>query len=113
MKDVLKASEELNSVIDKTAKELGLNINKGRVHCTDVFYSDIVTPENMYNNHNCLGVEMESFALLHNAEALNKKASVILTASDSLIKKIEMLPEERETKLKDMIVLALESAIKV
>ena len=31
----------------------------------------------------CIGVEMESFALFHNAKRLNKKAATLLTVSDN------------------------------
>lgn len=111
--NILKSSDELNEKIQKTAKELNIVINKVRVHCSDAFYSDVVKPDDMYNEHKCTAVEMESFALFHNAIALGKKATCLSTVSDSLVSKEEMTPEERQTSLNEMIRLALETAIKL
>ena len=54
---------------------------------------------------------MESFALFYNAKKLNKKAACILTISDNLITKEETTAEERQNAFKDMMHLALETAI--
>ena len=59
--------EDLN---DKILK-LGYNIIVGRVHSCDAFYNNLNINE-LYEKHECLAVEMESFALFHNAKALNK-----------------------------------------
>lgn len=56
---------------------------------------------------------MESFSLLANAKYLNKKASCLLTISDSFITKEKLTSEEREKNFNDMITLALESIIKL
>ena len=57
-------------------------------------------------------VEMESFALFHNANALGRRAATLLTISDSFCEKTEISSAERETSLTTMIELALESAIR-
>ena len=112
--DTLKSSNEINNKISETAQELNISINKGKIHCTDVFYSDVVKAEEMLGRNDCIGVEMESFALFHNANALNKKAACILTVTDSLVDKTKILTsEERQTGLNNMITLALETAIKI
>ena len=50
----------------------------------------------------------------YNANALNKKAACILTVTDSLVDKTKILTaEERQTGLNNMIILALETAIKI
>ena len=54
-------------------------------------------------------VEMESFALFHNAKLLNKKAACILTISDSLVTHEETTSEERQKSFNQMIELALKS----
>ena len=113
-KDTLKASKEINNKIEETAKELNISINKGKIHSADVFYSDVVTADKMYNEYNCIGAEMESFGLFHNANVLNKKAACILTVTDSLVDATKKLAtEERQTGLNNMIKLALETAIKI
>ena len=55
---------------------------------------------------------METYALLYNAKKFFKQATAILTISDNLITHDQINSEERERKLDDMIVLALESIIK-
>ena len=113
-RDTLKTSEEINSIIEKTSKELNININKGKIHCTDVFYSDAINAEEIYNKYGCIAVEMEAFSLCHNANLLNKKAACLLAITDSLIDKSkELSSEERQNNLNDMINLALETAIKI
>jgi purine-nucleoside phosphorylase len=67
----------------------------------------------MYNNHKCLAVEMESFALFHNANVLNKKAACILTVSDSLVTHEETTSEERQTAFEQMMKIALDAATKM
>ena len=58
-----------------------------------------------------MGVEMETFALFTNAKKLNKKASAILTVSDSLVTKEMISSDEREKNTLKMIELALDSII--
>jgi len=55
-------------------------------------------------------VEMESFALFHNAEVLGKEAACLLTISDSLVTKAETTPMEREKAFTNMMKIALEMA---
>lgn len=56
---------------------------------------------------------MEAYALFCNAKLLNKNAAAILTISDSIITKEETTSEERQNSFNDMIVVALEAAIKL
>ena len=56
---------------------------------------------------------METFSLFNNARLLNKKASCLLTVSDSFCYSDKLTSEEREQKLNDMIVIALESCLKL
>lgn len=111
--NTIKSSNEINKKIEETANELNIKITKTKMHCTDAFYSDVVIPEEMYKKHNCSAVEMESFALFHNAKILNKKATCLSTVSDSLVSKEELTSEERQTSFNEMIKLALETAIKL
>ena len=110
-KDTINSSPELNDIISNTANTLGIPITKGTIHSSDVFYSDICDFNKLRDEHNCLGVEMESFALFHNAQALGKKASCLLTISDSFLFRENLSAEERQESLHQMITLALESAI--
>ena len=65
--------------------------------------------EELYDKYGCMCVEMESFALFHNAKILNKKAACILTISDSLVTKEETTSEERQKSFNKMIELALKT----
>jgi purine-nucleoside phosphorylase len=59
------------------------------------------------NEQGCLAVEMESFALLHNARVTGKKAACILTISDMLSGGQKTTTEEREKSFTRMMEIAL------
>lgn len=108
---ILYPSKHLNSKIEETANKLNLKLNIGTIYSSDVFYSEIADIHELYNKYNCLGVEMESFALFHNANVLGKKAACILTVSDSLITKKETTALERQNAFDKMMLLALETIL--
>jgi len=106
---IIEANKELNKKILKTAENINLNVKEKRIHSSDVFYKENNNYKYLVKEYNCSVVEMESFALFHNANVLNKKAACILTVSDSFITNEKTTSKERETKFNDMINLALES----
>ena len=106
---ILYSSKELNRVIEDKAQELGIKINKGIVHSSDVFYQENNNFSELVEKYGCLCAEMESFALFHNAKILNKEAACLLTISDSLVTHEETTSEEREKNFNQMIELALKS----
>ena len=110
--NLVKSTKNLNDIILKTSNELNMNIIKGTICSTDVFY------EKDYKNkpieeYNILGVEMESFALFNNARTLGKNAACLLTVSDLFFSEDKLTSLEREQNLNEMIVLALESCLKL
>ena len=108
---VMKSSEELNVKIREFAKELNINIIEGRIHSSDVFYNE--NPkfyEPLYSEEGCLCAEMESFALFSNAKQLGKKATCLVTISDSLVTHEQTTSEERQTAFNEMMKIALEFA---
>ncbi|MGI6392540.1 MAG: purine-nucleoside phosphorylase [Candidatus Izemoplasmatales bacterium] len=108
---ILKASPELNRKLVSIAKKLGIPLEKGRVHSSDVFYrADRDHYRFLVEKHGCVAVEMESFALFHTANALGKQAACLLTISDSLVTLAETTPEERQTAFTSMMKIALELA---
>ncbi len=107
--EIISSSNILNNKILDVAKDKKITL--GTVHCSDVFYKENNDFHNLVEKYNCLVVEMETFALFHNANLLNKKATAILTVSDSLVTKEETTPLERERKFLDMIELSLEAII--
>ena len=114
---IVSSNAEINSIIEKTAKESSLNIVSGNTVCTDCF--DVyMTDVNKFldripDNFNPVAAEMEAFALFYNAKLLNKKASCLMSVVDSKFIKDIATPEERQTGLNTMIKLALDSAIKI
>lgn len=109
----ITSTKELIEVISTTAKEQNIDIKTGRVLCSDVFYQQNGNYIEEREKYNVLGVEMESFALYHNANVLEKKATTILTVSNSFCNNLELSSEEREKNLNNMIKLALESSLKL
>lgn len=109
----ISSSTTLNSIIEKTAIENKVNVIRGDVYCSDVFYEE----ENNYidkrNKYGVLGVEMETFALFNNASVLKKRASCLLTVSDSFCYTEKLTSEQREKSLEQMITLALDSCLKL
>ena len=114
---IVSSNAEINSIIEKTAKESSLNIVSGNTVCTDCF--DVyMTDVNKFldripDNFNPVAAEMEAFALFYNAKLLNKKASCLMSVVDSKFIKDIATPEERQTGLNNMIKLALDSALKI
>ena len=91
------------------AKEQNINVHYGTIHSSDVFYGkEENTAERLFKEHGCVCVEMESFALFHNANTLGKKAACILTISDSLVTHKATTSEERQYAFEQMMRIALE-----
>lgn len=109
--DVQLPSPQLNEKIEQAAKELGIELTLGRIHSSDVFYHEDAYNFDFYNDHGCDVVEMESFALFHNAKVLGKHAACLVTVSDSLVTHKETTAEERQTSFTNMMKIALEAAI--
>lgn len=109
----IEPSSELNSAIMAKAKEMGISCKLSVVHSSDVFYSDPSqgTWKDIAERTGADCVEMESFALFHNANMLGKRAACLLTISDSFVDHTELTAEERQNSFKEMMTLALESAI--
>lgn len=101
-------SASLNKEIKAKAQELNIEINEGTIHSNDVFYGEYYDKFNdIRDNHGAIAVEMESFALFHNAKVLGKNAACILTVSDNLVTKKETSSAERQSAFTKMMELAL------
>ncbi len=111
---ILMPDEQLNSIIMQTAIDNNVPCKLAAVHSTDVFYVDprMETFLQLRERTKADCVEMESFALFHNANMLGRRAACLLTISDSFCEQNEISSAERETSLTTMISLALDSAIK-
>lgn len=105
-------SETLNRHIAETADKLKVKICQGPIHSSDVFYQEagaVETRKQRPEMAKLLCVEMESFALFHNAKVLGKKAACLLTISDSLVTGENLPSSERQSSFSEMAVLALEA----
>lgn len=114
-KDRTYPSQILNKKIIETSEKTGIPLIKGCIHSSDVFYRQDKTPyyKRLYEEKGCLAVEMESFALFHNAGVLGKNAACILTISDSFVSHKETTSEERQKSFTKMMELALETALEL
>lgn len=108
---LLNSNEEVNKKIIESANNLGIPIKKGIVHCSDVFYKENDNFEEIRDKYGCSAVEMETFSLFHNANVLHKKASALVTISDSLVTHEATTSEERQNTFNDMIRIALDAVI--
>ncbi|MGY6171963.1 purine-nucleoside phosphorylase [Candidatus Mycoplasma pogonae] len=106
---VLYPDKELNAEIKQIAEREKIQLHVGKIHSSDVFYSSRPLAETIAKTE-AIAVEMESFGLFANAKKTGKKAACLLTISDNLITHEETSSEERETKFKDMMKIALELA---
>lgn len=101
--NIIYSSKELNEKILKQS-----DITFGMIHCSDVFYKEESKYKQLYEM-GCLAVEMETFALFHNAKVLNKNAACLLTVSDNIVTKEETTSLERQNSFTKMIEIALNS----
>lgn len=106
---------ELNDNIRASAAKLGIPIIEGAIHSSDVFYRQPSDDKPTYwerlrDERGCVAVEMESFALFHNAKVTGKKAACLLTISDSFVSPEITSSEERQKCFTNMMKIALETA---
>lgn len=111
--DIIFPSKELNDKIIDTAKKLHIRLTPTRVHSSDVFYceSNVDDYREINRKHQCTCVDMESFALFHNANVLHRRAACLLTISDSFPLGEQATAEERQTAFTDMMKIALEASM--
>lgn len=107
--DVTLPSEELNNTIRASANRLGMPLIEGVIHSSDVFYREDKTPywQRLRDEHGCIAVEMESFALFHNAAVTGRRAACLVTISDSFVSHEETTAEQRQTTFTNMMEIAL------
>lgn len=111
LKDTTYPSTELNNKLKNAAEKLQINLLEGGLHSSDVFYreGDGTYFNELRDEKGCLAVEMESFALFHNASVLRKKAACLVTISDSFVSDKITTAEERQNSFTNMIKIALEA----
>ena len=107
----IKANEGLYERLKKSAAALGFPLVEGTIHSSDIFYREKEEGEPFWRkimrDESCLCVEMESFALFHNARVTGKKAACLLTISDVLGSGQLTTAEERQNSFTRMMEIAL------
>lgn len=112
-KDTTYPSDALNEKLKKSASLENVSLIEGVLHSSDVFYRETKEPywQTLRDEKGCVAVEMESFALFHNAKVLGKNAACLVTISDSFISHEETTSEEREKCFTAMMRVALGSIL--
>ncbi|MBJ6988593.1 MULTISPECIES: purine-nucleoside phosphorylase [unclassified Devosia] len=94
------------------AEERGLAYHAGNMLSSDVFYhADGFAGYDKLPEHGVIGVEMEAAVLYTLAARFKVKALAICTMTDSLITHEEMSADERQSSLKEMVELSLDTAV--
>lgn len=109
----INSSDNLNLIIESTAKNNNINVVKGNIFCSDAFYELEYDYKDRSKKLDVLGIEMETFALFNNARKFGKNATALLTVSDLFFSDEKLSSLDREKNLNDMIILALESCLKL
>ncbi|MDR0457167.1 MAG: purine-nucleoside phosphorylase, partial [Treponema sp.] len=107
----IAADESLCVQLKESAARLGFPLIEGTIHSSDVFYREEAADEpywqKVMREQRCLAVEMESFALFHNAKVTGKKAACLLTISDMMEGGQAASAEERQQGFTRMMEIAL------
>lgn len=82
----------------------------GNIFAADIFYDHDKEIWKKWAALGIMGVEMESYALYVTAKELGKRALTMLTVTDSFVKEGRLTAEQRQTGLRNMIDVAIETA---
>ena len=113
------ASFEMLRTAVETCEELGVTYHVGNVLSTDNFYNDDAgLPEAlqtvpMWQRMGVMACEMEASGLYATAARWGKNALCICTISDHMLTGEELPAEERQTSFREMMTVALETAVKL
>lgn len=113
--NVVEANKKLNKIILNVAEISDQQILYGMATTMDVFgpYIDFDRVlDRIPKGYEILAEEMEAFGLIHVANTMDVEATALMTVVDSKYSETVLSPEDRETKLNDMISLALDSVIR-
>ncbi|MBT2731502.1 MULTISPECIES: purine-nucleoside phosphorylase [Carnobacterium] len=102
--DLLRTAYEI-------AVEQGMKVKVGNILSADRFYNAELDKKKLAD-YGVLATEMEAAGLYTLAAKYNRRALAILTISDHLITGEETSSDEREKTFNDMMIVALETALK-
>ncbi|MBQ8961851.1 MAG: purine-nucleoside phosphorylase [Ruminococcus sp.] len=106
------ASWKILSAAVEAAKEQGARFHVGNIFSSDTFYDDADSLAK-WKKMGVLAIEMESAALYMNAARAGKNGLCIATVSDCPLRGLACTAEERQTTFRDMMEIALETAVKL
>lgn len=95
----------------KSARDKRMPVKVGNIYTSDLFYSPDIQMFDTMEKHGILGVEMEAAGLYGVCAEFGAKGLAICTVSDHIRKGEALSPEDRQTSLNEMIVLALDSVL--
>ncbi|MBP3323308.1 MAG: purine-nucleoside phosphorylase [Clostridia bacterium] len=107
------ASFNLLRTAVEEAEKLGVEYKVGNMLSSDCFYNDNTEANAAWIKMGVLAVEMEAAALYMNAARLKKNALAMCTVSDLVDGSASLSAEDRQNTFNDMMVVALETAIKL
>ena len=108
------ADYKLLSTAVEVGREHGVEIKVGNLLASDNFYyAESGSSNDQWKRMGVLAVEMESAALYMNAAYAGKRALCLCTISDHLYKPEALSAEERQTGFKQMMEIALDTAVKM
>ena len=107
------ADFELARIAADVAQERLLPMVAGGLFSSDQFYNPNTTIAKTLAGYGVLGVEMEATALYTLAAQFSRRALAICTVSDHLITGEETSAQERQESFDDMVVMALESVVRL
>lgn len=106
------ASWSLLSAAVKSAESRGGKFHVGNIFSSDTFYDDADSMAK-WQKMGVLAIEMEAAALYMNAARAGKNALCVLTVSDCPLRGLSTTAQERQTTFRDMMEIALETAVAV
>ena len=106
------ASWKLVSAAVNAAKDKGCRFHAGNILSSDTFYDD-ADSLSQWRKMGVLAIEMEAAALYMNAARAGKNALCILTVSDCPLRGLSTTAEERQTGFRNMMEIALETALTI
>ena len=106
------ASWELISAAVSAAQDKGCSFHAGNILSSDTFYDDSSSLAK-WQKMGVLAIEMEAAALYMNAARAGNQALCILTVSDCPLRGLSTTAEERQTSFRDMMEIALETAVRI
>lgn len=106
------ASWEILSKAVEISAQKNVSYHVGNIFSSDTFYDDADSLA-QWQKMGVLGIEMETAGLYMNASRTGKNALCILTVSDCPLRGLSTTAEERQTSFRDMMEIALETAVNI